>query len=163
MMLMRAKVWQKGMCIYTPVVKHSRKKKREKLMITHEEVKKLFSYLETNNSEAFFARVSDDVFWTVMGTHPLAGKYKSKKDFFDATFLRLNNILQEGVILKVNHIYIDNMTAIVEMESLSTANNGNPFNNTYCWVTEFNEKKVIKSVRAYVDSALVEKVIQDNE
>jgi ketosteroid isomerase-like protein len=37
-----------------------------------------------------------------------------------------------------------------------------PFNNTYCWIVKF-EKEIIIEVRAYVDSALVQKVIDENE
>jgi ketosteroid isomerase-like protein len=97
-----------------------------------------------------------------MGTHPLAGIYKSKNDFILNTFQRLNKLLKEGVILKVNNIIVQNDTAVVEMESLSTALNGKPFNNTYCWVCRF-EDDIIMEVRAYVDSALVQRLINENE
>lgn len=47
-------------------------------------------------------------------------------------------------------IIVQGNTAVIEMESLSTALNGNPFNNTYCWVVNF-ENEVIVKVGAYVD------------
>lgn len=97
-----------------------------------------------------------------MGTHPLAGAYESKEDFISHTFRRLNKVLKEGVILKVNNILLDGNTAAVEMESLSTANNGKPFNNTYCWIVQFENDAIVK-VRAYVESALVQRVIDENE
>ncbi len=125
-------------------------------------VKQLFDNLSKGNSDAFFSQVSDNVTWVVMGTHPLAGTYHSKNDFLDHTFRRLNKILKEGVVLEVKNIYIDKNTAIVEMLSLSTAINGKPFNNTYCWVVKFEEDKIVE-VHAYVDSSLVEKVIAENE
>jgi len=127
-----------------------------------EKVENLFKNLETGNSDNFFKDVSDDVSWTVMGTHPLAGTYHSKEDFISHTFRRLNRILEEGVILKVKNILLHDDTAVVEMESISTAINGKPFNNTYCWVVYF-KNEVIVEVRAYVDSALVQKVIDENE
>ena len=130
--------------------------------MTSENVEKLFKNLETGNNHKFFKHVSEDVTWTVMGTHPLAGTYHTKKDFISHTFQRLNQILKEGVILKVKNIIIQDNTAVVEMESLSTALNGKPFNNTYCWVVMF-ENNIIVEVRAYVDSALVQKVIDENE
>ncbi len=131
-------------------------------MMNIEKVKNLFKNLETGNSDNFFEHVSDDVSWTVMGTHPLAGTYHSKNDFISHTFHRLNRILKEGVILKVKNIFLQDNTAVVEMESISTALNGKPFNNTYCWVVFFQDE-VIVEVRAYVDSALVQKVIDENE
>ncbi|MCP3967854.1 MAG: ketosteroid isomerase [Lentisphaerae bacterium] len=132
-------------------------------MLNPYEVSALFENLQTNNAETFFNRVADDVHWTVIGTHPLAGEYYSKELFLDATFKRLNKILKEGVVLRVKHLYLDGNTAIVEMESLSTAANGKPFNNKYCWVVVFNENKMITRVRAYLDSALVQQVIDENE
>ncbi|MDO8870113.1 MAG: ketosteroid isomerase [Methanobacteriaceae archaeon] len=132
------------------------------MSLTHEKVKNLFNHLKTGQNELFFQQVAPDVKWTVMGNHPLAGTYHSKDDFILHTFGRLNKILKEGVILEVKNIYIDVDVAIVEMESLSTALNGKPFNNTYCWITRF-ENDIIVEVRAYVDSALVQKVIDENE
>lgn len=130
--------------------------------ITTPKVEKLFNYLKTGESSQFFEHVADDVKWTVMGTHPLAGTYKNKEEFISHTFSRLNKILKEGVVLKVNNIIVQDNTAVVEMESLSTAINGKPFNNTYCWIVKF-ENEVIVEVRAYVDSALVQRVIDENE
>jgi ketosteroid isomerase-like protein len=51
---------------------------------------------------------------------------------------------------------------VAEMESLSTALNGKPFNNTYCWIVRFENETVVE-VRAYVDSALVQRVLDENE
>lgn len=131
-------------------------------MISEEYVKELFDYLKTGENEKFFSNVTDDVNWTVMGTHPLAGNYQTKEDFVKSTFLRLNKVLKEGVVLKVNHILVKATTAVVEMESLSTALNGKPFNNTYCWIVKFENEKIVE-VRAYVDSALVQRVLDENE
>jgi hypothetical protein len=131
-------------------------------MITPEMVESLFRYLEKGNNGNFFKQVADNVSWTVMGTHPLAGTYHSKDDFIQHTFQRLNRILREGVVLKVKNVLVQGETAVVEMESISTDLNGKPFNNTYCWIVRF-EKDIIVEVRAYVDSALVQKVLEENE
>jgi ketosteroid isomerase-like protein len=125
------------------------------------EVTKLFNLLKIGNNELFFENVADDVSWTVMGTHPLAGEYKSKDEFLSNTYHRLDKVLKEGVILKVNNVIVQGDYAVVEMESLSTALNGKPFNNTYCWVVHFKENIIIR-VRAYLDSALVQKLFDEN-
>jgi len=132
------------------------------MSITIEKVQKLFNYLKTDESKKFFEHVADNVQWTVMGTHPLAGTYKSKEKFISNTFTRLNKLLKGGVILKVNNILVQGNTAVVEMENTSIALNDKPFNNTYCWIVEFENDTIVK-VRAYVDSALVQKVIDENE
>ncbi len=131
-------------------------------MVSKDYVEKLFDYLKTGENDKFFVNVTNDVYWTVMGTHPLAGTYRTKNEFINHTFKRLNKVLHEGVILKVNNIIVKDDTAVVEMESLSTALDGKPFNNTYCWIVRF-ENEMIVEVRAYVDSALVQTVLDENE
>jgi ketosteroid isomerase-like protein len=125
-------------------------------------VKSLFANLENGKSDAFFKHVADDVSWTVMGHHPLAGTYHTKAEFFTHTFARLNKILKEGVVLRVTNILVADDSAAVEMESLSTALNGKPFNNRYCWVVHFSNGTIVE-VRAYLDSALVQRLIDENE
>jgi ketosteroid isomerase-like protein len=132
------------------------------MSVSIKHVKNIFNYLRTGDNNKFFEYVAEDVLWTVMGTHPLAGKYKSKEEFILHTFTRLNKLLKEGVILKINNIIVQEDTAVVEMESLSTALNDKPFNNTYCWVCQFNNDIIIE-VRAYVDSVLVQRLINENE
>ena len=132
------------------------------MMVSMNYIENLFNYIQTGENEKFFEKVADNVNWTVMGTHPLAGVYKNKQEFVYKTFIRLNKLLKGEIILKVNNIIVQGDNAVVEMISLSTALNGMPFNNTYCWIVKF-EKEIIVEVRAYVDSALVQKIIDENE
>jgi ketosteroid isomerase-like protein len=125
-------------------------------------VESLFANLENGKSGSFFEHVADDVNWTVMGTHPLAGTYHTKADFLAHTFARLDKILKEGVVLRVTNILVDGDSAAVEMESLSTALNGKPFDNRYCWIVRFSDGTIVE-VRAYLDSALVQRLIDENE
>jgi ketosteroid isomerase-like protein len=134
----------------------------EFMSLTIEYVNRLFENLSTGNANGFFDNVADDVHWTVMGTHPLAGVYKSKEDFLKNTFERLDKVLKKGVILKVDHALVSGDTAVVEMTQTSTALNGKAFPNTYCWVVRFVDG-MITEVRAYVDSFLVKQVIDENE
>ena len=125
-------------------------------------VKSLFANLENGRPEAFFDHVAQDVNWTVMGTHPLASTYHTKDDFLAHTFARLNKLLKERVVLRVANLLVNGDTAAVELESLSTALNGKPFDNGYCWVARFSNGTIVE-VRAYLDSALVKQLIDENE
>ena len=57
------------------------------MALTLDYVTRLFENLSNGKTNAFFDRVVDDVHWTVMGTHPLAGVYNSKADFLNHTFV----------------------------------------------------------------------------
>jgi uncharacterized protein len=125
-------------------------------------VRKIFTGLEQGDGAAFFAHVADDVDWTVMGTHPLAGHYKSKAEFTAATFAKLGKVLPQGAQLHVDGLFVDGDVAIVELHSKATARNGMRFDNHYCWVCYFKDNRIIR-VRAYLDSAMVARLFAENE
>jgi uncharacterized protein len=132
------------------------------MSLTVDYVTNLFESLSTGNASSFFDSVADNAHWTVMGTHPLAGVYNSKKEFLKHTFENLNKVLKELITLKVDDVFVSGDTAVIEMTSNSTALNEKPFPNTYCWVMKF-DSGMIAEVRAYVDSVLVQQVIDENE
>jgi ketosteroid isomerase-like protein len=132
------------------------------MAITNEAVRRIFAHLESGSGEQFFQHVADDVDWTVEGTHPLAGRYRSKQDFVAHTFARLNRILPGGTQLHVQNILTEGGWAVVELRSHATARNGMRFDNRYCWVIRFDGETIVE-VRAYLDSALVQKLIDEND
>ena len=132
------------------------------MAINADTVRRIFSHLESGAGDNFFEHVADNVDWTVEGTHPLAGRYLSKADFQAHTFARLNKILPGGTQLKIQSVLTDGDWAVVELRSYATAKSGMRFDNRYCWVIRFNDE-MIEEVRAYLDSALVQKLIDENE
>ncbi len=125
-------------------------------------VRRIFTHLESGSGDKFFDHVADKVDWTVEGTHPLAGRYLTKADFHAHTFARLNTILPGGTKLHVQNVLTDGDWAVVELRSHATAKNGMRFDNRYCWVMRFADEMIVE-VRAYLDSALVQKLIDENE
>jgi uncharacterized protein len=108
--------------------------------------------LENGGGAPFFEHVADDVDWTVMGTHPLAGHYAGKQAFIAGTFAKLGRVLPHGAQLRVEYMIVHGDQAVVELHSLATANNGMRFDNRYCWVIYFQDG-IITRVRAYLDSS----------
>ena len=124
-------------------------------------VRKLFKGLESGDGADFFKHVDDKVDWIVEGTHPLAGHYRSKADFVAGTFHKLGKVLPQGAQLVVEHVLVKDSIAVVELRSLATARNGFRFDNRYCWVIHFSGQ-VIDRVRAYLDSAMVARLFEEN-
>ena len=131
------------------------------MTITSEFVREVFKGLERGDGAAFFSHVDDDVDWTVMGTHPLAGRYPSKEAFVAGTFAKLGKVLPEGTQLQVEHLIVKDDQAVVELHSMATAKNGMRFDNRYCWVVSFKEQTIVR-VRAYLDSAMVARLFEQN-
>ena len=114
----------------------------------------------------FFARVSDDVRWTVEGVHPISGTYTSKADFVRATFDRLSPLMREGIHIELQSLVVDGRTVVAELQTNSTTLEGAPYSYRLCWVCTFegtNPDDKIVEVRAYLDSTSVTWTILRNE
>ena len=131
------------------------------MAITAESVREIFKGLENGDGAAFFECVADDVDWIVMGTHPLAGHYRSKKAFIEGTFAKLSKVLPQGAELHTENVIVQDNQAVVELHSLATAKNGMRFDNRYCWVVYFRGGLIVR-VRAYLDSAMVARLFVEN-
>jgi ketosteroid isomerase-like protein len=129
--------------------------------ITVDRVREIFKGLERGEGAGFFDHVADDVDWTVMGTHPLAGHYLNKGAFIAGTFGRLGQVLPNGAQLRTEHLIVKDDQAVVELHSFATAKNGMRFDNRYCWVVYFRNGVIVR-VRAYLDSAMVTRLFQEN-
>ena len=131
------------------------------MTVTSEYVREIFKGLEQGDGAAFFEHVADDVDWIVMGSHPLAGHYRSKSDFIAGTFAKLSQVLPLGAQLHVEHLIVEGDQAAVELHSLATATNGMRFDNRYCWIVFFEGARIVR-VRAYLDSAMVVRLFKEN-
>jgi uncharacterized protein len=129
--------------------------------ITSDSVRGIFKGLENGDGAAFFEHVADNVDWIVEGTHPLAGHYLSKKAFIEGTFAKLSQVLPNGAQLHVENLIVKDDEAVVELHSLATAKNGLRFDNRYCWVVYFRDGVIVR-VRAYLDSAMVARLFEEN-
>jgi uncharacterized protein len=131
------------------------------MSITAAYVREIFQGLEEGDGASFFDHVDDKVDWIVEGTHPLAGHYYSKAAFIEGTFAKLSKVLPGGAQLHVENLLVSGDNAVVELHSLATAKNGLRFDNRYCWVLHFTDK-TIDVVRAYLDSAMVTRLFEEN-
>ena len=85
------------------------------MAILAKQVREIFKGLEGGDGAAFFEHVADDVDWTVMGTHPLAGHYACKQAFIAGTFAKLGRVLPRGAQLHVENMIVQDDQAVVEL------------------------------------------------
>ena len=129
--------------------------------ITHERVREIFTRLEEGDVAGFFENVADDVDWTVMGVHPLAGRYRSKKAFIAGFVARLSEVELRSAQIQVEHLIVNYGEAAIEFLALITARNGMRFEIHGCWIVYF-EGEVIVRVRAYPDSVIVARLFEED-
>jgi ketosteroid isomerase-like protein len=131
------------------------------MAVSESYVREVFRGLEQGDGAKFFDHVDDNVDWIVEGTHPLAGHYHSKSDFISGTFAKLEKVLPEGAELVLETLLVKDDQAVVELHSLATAKNGFRFDNRYCWIVHFDAGRIDR-VRAYLDSAMVARLFEEN-
>ena len=131
------------------------------MLITSDSVREISKGLENVDGAAFFEGVADEIDWAVMGTHPHAGHFRSKKAFREGTFAKLSQVLPHGAQLHVGDLIVRDDEAVVEFHSLATAKNGMRFDNRYCWLV-CSRARLIVRVRAYLDSAMVVRLFEEN-
>ncbi|ORX41167.1 hypothetical protein BD324DRAFT_648057 [Kockovaella imperatae] len=133
-----------------------------------EGVRELFAPLTKADWPGFMTRVRDDVSWTVgngvIHSFPVAGTHN--KEAFLKAFKPLSECFDDPIPMNVTNIipYPDGSGAAVELTVKVKAKDGSPFDNFYCWVTEFDDASPpkVKTVRAYLDTALVKSVMEKN-
>ena len=136
--------------------------------MTQEEVLKLFNKLSSPETQKdFFASVADDVNWFIAGSTKMSGTWPSKKAFTDATLEILNNkVLAGPLCFKPVHVIAgaDGEWANVEMEAMDAkCKNGMPYDMRYCWNVRFGSSGKIEQVRAYIDTDLLAKAMEQNQ
>ncbi|KAF5675987.1 hypothetical protein FCIRC_7218 [Fusarium circinatum] len=132
-------------------------------MVTHEHVRNIFAGLGKGDMASFWPHVEPNVDWTVKGAHcKIAGRYRSIEEFQQGT-RALSSTWAGPLHLVVQNIIIEGNQAAVELKAVDTkTKSGDAFPNEYTWVLGFNDSGKIATVRAYMDTDLVTRVIEKN-
>ncbi|KAI0973195.1 hypothetical protein F4678DRAFT_478379 [Xylaria arbuscula] len=132
-------------------------------MPTVQQIQALFEPFSRGDGPSFFNNVVDNVDWTVQGAHcKIAGHYKSKAEFHEGT-RALSSTWAAPIKLVVQDVLLDGNKAAVELKAVdTTTKNGQPFPNVYVWIISLNDEGKIVKVRAYMDTDLVSRVIEQN-
>ena len=116
-----------------------------------------FRCIEEGDLEGFFRHVDDDVEWTIMGSHSLAGTYYGKASLRNGSFVPMNRDLKDGAEVRIRHQFVCGNQAVVEAETIPTdyAIKATPY--SYCWVLEVTDGLITRA-RAYIDASLILKM-----
>jgi len=114
--------------------------------------------LRRGEVKSAFAKMADDVTWRIPGLlPPVSGLKRGKEEILG--FLRwAAATFPSGFQTEVKGVYGDGGTVVLELVNRSTAANGRPYENEYCFVFEVDGRK-IRAVREYVDTQKVDAII----
>lgn len=103
--------------------------------------------------QSFFDLLPEDIEWTVTGSNPLSGTYRSRTEFLDALEPLLGR-LAKPIVPRTYTVYADGDTVIVLWEGSAEAKDGVPYDNVYSWYLTFDGDRIAKVV-AFFDGILL--------
>ncbi|KAL2002552.1 hypothetical protein VTN02DRAFT_6501 [Thermoascus thermophilus] len=128
---------------------------------------KVFSNID-RNVENLFGLIHPNATFTVVGHHPLAGRYHDLRHFYINALYRIYNCarlnypeLYKGTLQYI-HAGCDERWSVQELLFEGKANNGLEYRLTNVWVTRWDDGKMVE-VRTYVDADDVSRMLFDNE
>ena len=130
------------------------------MQVTRHYVDNAIHLLEIGAIDQFLENfIAENVQWIITGSSVLAGVYTSRIDFINSAISRLKSSLDGGIQWRINNVIIEGSFVVLEMTSKAVAKNGQPYNNQYVWILEF-DGEIFHKVRVYFDDVLVDKIIQ---
>jgi uncharacterized protein len=129
-------------------------------MVTEESVRAHFAPWETQDPTPFFAHVSDNVNWQVVGhLNPLAGTYTSKNEVL-SVFGKLTAQFSGPITAMITNVLVHGDAAVVEMAFSAETVTGRGFKQQMCWVCQY-EGDMCVSLRLYVDTAAEKQLFEE--
>ena len=122
-------------------------------------VRNAFSSWEQGDSRPFFGLVAADVDWTVIGSTPISGRYRSKREFLAAT-APFAERLADPIVARIVAVTGADDKVFLQWEGTSKGTNGRPYRQTYCWVMRVADDEVCEVV-AYLDTEMVSAMFAD--
>jgi uncharacterized protein len=109
----------------------------------------------------FPSLLASDVVWTIHGSGPVAGTYRSMTDFVERASQPLVSRLVTMTIPQVHHIWAVDDRVIMRFDASATTTLGRPYRNQFVWIFRMKEGLVAEA-EAFLDLAAYQKVVDEN-
>ena len=119
----------------------------------------VFAETAKGNGRAFVAALAESGNWTIIGSTPWSGTYRSKAEVLARLLAPLNSQLAHRNTITAQSFVAEGDQVVVEGGGHNTTKTGKQYNNRYCWVFRFSQGQVVELVE-YTDTALIESELQ---
>ncbi|OYX74443.1 MAG: ketosteroid isomerase [Rhizobiales bacterium 32-66-11] len=110
----------------------------------------------------FAALLAPDVVWTIHGSGPVAGTYRSQDDFVERASRPLTSRLATPIVPEVHSIYAVGDTVLIRFDGSATTTSGAPYRNQFLWMFRMKDGLVIEA-EAFLDLVAYQQVVENNE
>lgn len=95
--------------------------------------------------------LAENAEWTITGNSLAAKTYPSKEAFMSEVIRPFNARMSEPLKPKVRRLYAEGDTVVAFFDASGTARDGKPYVNTYAWILEMKDNKIVRA-NAFFDS-----------
>lgn len=110
----------------------------------------------------FAELLAPDVVWTIHGSGPVAGTYRSVQDFVERASAPLISRLATPLVPDVHNIWADGNTVIIRFDGSATTTSGAPYRNQFVWIFRMEQGSVVEA-EAFLDLLAYQEVVENNE
>jgi len=118
-------------------------------------IQHVFAELGAGNSKPFTDVLADDVHWTIIGSTRWSRTFAGKAAVLAELLTPLRAQIDGRIQVTAHRFIAEDDLVVVEATGRSTTKQGEPYNNTYCWIYRLANGKV-RELTEYLDTALVE-------
>ena len=104
-----------------------------------------------NGTGSPYDLLAEDASWTITGNSKAAKTYPTKDAFMSEVIRPFNSRMQSPLIPTVRKLYAEGDTVIAFFDAKGVARDGKPYENTYAWILEMKDGKIVRS-NAFFDS-----------
>lgn len=95
--------------------------------------------------------LADDATWEIVGNSVASRTYASKEEFLSKVIRPFNARMSSRLVPSIRNMYADGDTVVVFFDAEGTARDGKPYRNTYAWLLQLRDDKIVKA-SAFFDS-----------
>jgi ketosteroid isomerase-like protein len=111
---------------------------------------------------AFTEILAPDVTWTIHGSGPVAGTYRSREAFIEHASRPLISRLATPLVPKLRRIWTADDTVVIRFEAAATTTAGRPYSNQFVWIFRMNGGSVVEA-EAFLDLVAYQDVVDTSE
>ncbi|MCL6698385.1 nuclear transport factor 2 family protein [Sphingomonas sp. NSE70-1] len=104
-----------------------------------------------NGTGSPYDLLAEDASWTITGNSMASRTYPTKEAFMSEVIRPFNSRMQSRLIPSVRKLYAEGNTVIAFFDAQGTARDGKPYANTYAWILEMKDSKIVRAT-AFFDS-----------
>ena len=119
----------------------------------------VFEAMAVGNTRPFGELMADDCVWFTPGQSVWSGTWRGKKAMNDHLFAPLYKRFEGKYTSQATRFIAEGDVVVVEARGRARLKSGADYNNTYCFVCEFNGAGKLVQVTEYMDSDLALRVL----